>query len=256
MLQCVPVKAEHKLAIATGIAVPVLLAFGGWYMTFWAHTHPVPAPTPSSTARQAAPPSDPNTNATAPVPNSNRAQSRGNAVAGNGNSVGNVTGGDNSTNIGGGSHVEQHSAGPCSPNIVGNGNTTNCTPMTRVLSAESLKAFTDVLGQVRPGMLRVIIQSTATDAFPLGSQICNAAAALPSWGTMCPQSRQPDNPVLVQGLECYAANWDEADAAAFKSAMAAASLSCAYKTGAFKAGERGGYIGGNGATLVVGDPAQ
>jgi hypothetical protein len=168
------------------------------------------------------------------------------------NSVGNASGGNDSTNIGGGSRINQQSSGDCSPNIVGNGNTTNCPPASRVMPEPKLKAFSAALGEVQ-GHIRVVQQSSAPDTFELVTQICTAADSK-QWSYGCPRSRDSHfgRDVVVKGLDCYSDDWNTPEAAAFKTAMTAGGLECHYKPGSYQSD--GIQYGGAGVTLVVGDP--
>jgi hypothetical protein len=160
---------------------------------------------------------------------------------------------DNSGSVGGGI-----TTGPCSNvQVGGKGNTatTNCAPISRVLSESRINKFTKAIGAAK-GVLRVVPASSADDVIQLSNQLCDAAIKA-SWGYSCPTSRNSTmgSDATANGLECYSENWEADDAKAFKSAMAAAQLPCRYIPRAYDF--RGVQIlGTSGVTILVGSPSS
>lgn len=77
---------------------------------------------------------------------------------------------DNSVHVEGGSTIDQHSSGDCSPNMVGGANTVNCVPPQRNLTKEECSTLQDAF---RGQIFKVYIGSLmrVPDAFEYASQI-------------------------------------------------------------------------------------
>lgn len=153
----------------------------------------------------------------------------------------------------------QVSVGPCSNvQIGGAGNTatTNCTPQSRVLSDDAVRAFATALSASKHGVLRVVLASSSDDTFPLAEQLCSAAQSV-HWATQCPNNRYSTmgRDSYVSGLACYSEDWNAGDSAAFKNAMQGARLPCNYIPKAYSFG--GIQFGGTGGvTILIGSPGQ
>jgi hypothetical protein len=147
--------------------------------------------------------------------------------------------------------IEQHSEGANSPNIVGSNNQVIISaPPSRVLTPDNGEKYSAEIAKGH-GQINAILASQADDVFPLSQQICDSAMKVGRWG-VCPMGRNAvvGRDVVAKGIECYAANWDESSAAAFKKAMGAVGLSCTYISQSYNFG--GEAMGG--VTVRIGSP--
>lgn len=160
----------------------------------------------------------------------------------------------NQTVVGSKAQITQQSSGDCSPNTIGNGNTTVCTPISRAMPTAKLEAFASELKSTT-GTIRVIPQSSAADVFELQRQICDAANEA-HWPNTCSDSRSgtigPSR--VVKGLQCYSDDWTANDAAAFKRAITAGGLACHYNPHQYVVLPGVYFNGTSGVTILIGDP--
>lgn len=99
-------------------------------------------------------------------------------------------------------------------------------PRSRILSEERRRAFYAELSKEK-GYIYIVLAGSSDDVYPLAQQICDAAKAA-KWDSACPMGRnsitvgEPE----VEGLECYAEDWESKGASAFRQAMNVADLPC------------------------------
>lgn len=159
---------------------------------------------------------------------------------------------NNQTTVGPNAQINQQSSGDCSPNNIGNGNTTNCVPRSRAMPDATVGKFSAALAKVH-GTLRVVPFSSAIDVSPLTQQMCDAAHQA-QWAIACLDPRNVGRHAAVKGLDCYSEDWTSADAIAFKKAIKAVGLTCSrYEPRAYDFGNMT-FGGTSGVTVVIGDP--
>ena len=129
-------------------------------------------------------------------------------------------------------------------------------PRSRIMSEQKFQDFAAELGRQK-GAIAVVLAGSSDDIFPLATQLCDAAKAA-NWSYTCPMGR---NSIMagepeVEGLECYAGDWDSKDALAFKQAMKAAELLCTFISHPWKPQLTGpatitGYHFGTARTITI-----
>lgn len=132
--------------------------------------------------------------------------------------------------------VTQSNIGGCNQQVVGgNGNTTNCAPPPMKMSDAKLEDFKNAMQKVPARRLIVMLATNNQDSASLSWQICDVVENL-NWAHTCPNGLVPNltdpngRPTVVEGLQCYANNWNDPAALSFVAAMRAGGLDCSYNS--------------------------